>query len=78
MPLAIAALGDAVAVAAVGRGDVVLVVQMQADADRGGLLAGIEMDEAGDVAGRELVVDGVLELADGAHLPVGLEQLFAA
>ena len=76
--LDVAALGDAVAVAAVGRGDVILVVQMQADADPGRLLAGIEMDETRDVARRELLVDGVLELADGAHLPVGFEQLVAA
>ena len=76
--LEVAALGDAVAVAAVGRGDAVLVVQVQADADAGGLLAGVEMDEARDVAGRELLVNGVLELADGAHLPVRLEQLFTA
>ena len=77
-PVRVAPLGDAVAVAAMGGGDVVLVVQMQADADRGRLLAGIEMDEAGDVACRELLVDGVLERADGPHLPVRLEQFVAA
>jgi hypothetical protein len=67
-----------VAVAAVGRGDVISVIEMQADAHRGRLLAGIEVDETGDVARRELVVDGVLELADGSHLPVGFEQLVTA
>jgi hypothetical protein len=76
--LDVAAFGDAVAVAAVGRGDVILVVQMEADADPRRLFAGIEMDETGDVARRELLVDGVLELADGAHLSVGFEQLVTA
>jgi hypothetical protein len=36
------------------------------------------MDEARDVAGRELLVDSVLELANRAHLAIGFEQLFAA
>ena len=39
----------------------------------GCLLAGIEMDEARDVAGGELVVHALLELADRAHLMIGLE-----
>ena len=58
----VAALGDAVAVAAVGRGDGVAVVEMHADADAGSFLAGIEMHEAGDVAGGELGMDRVLEV----------------
>ena len=71
--LGIAALGDAVAVAAVGRRDAVLVVQVQADADAGSFFARIQMDEPRDVAGGELVVNGVLELANQAHLPIRLE-----
>ena len=58
-----------------GRGDAVAVVQVHHDAGAGGFLAGIEMDEAGDVAGGELGVHALLELADGPHDPVGFEQL---
>ena len=47
----VAALGDAMAVAAMRRGDGVAVVEMHADADARRLLAGIEMHEAGNVAG---------------------------
>ena len=78
MPSSVAALGDAVAVAAMGAGDVVDVGQMHADADARCLLAGIEMHEARDVAGGELVVHALLELADRAHLAIGLEQIFTA
>ena len=53
-------------------------VRCMQNADARGLLAGVEMDEARDVAGRELVVDALLELADRAHLVVGLEQIVAA
>ena len=69
----VAALGDAVAVAAMGAGDAVDVGQVHAEPDARGLLAGVEMDEARDVAGRELVVHALLELADRAHLVIGLE-----
>ena len=71
----VAALGDAVAVAAMGAGDVVVGRAVHADADGDRLLAGVEMHEARDVAGRELAVHALLELADRAHHPVGLEQL---
>ena len=69
----VAALGDAVAVAAMGAGDAVAIGQMHAEADARGLLAGIEMHEARDVAGRELVVHALLELADRPHPVVGFE-----
>ena len=68
------ALGDAVAVPAVGGGDRVAVVEVGAHAGGRGLLAGVEVDEPGDVAGGELLVHPLLELADGAHRPVGVEQ----
>ena len=67
MPVDVAALGDAVAVAAMGAGDVVLGAEMRADADRGGLLAGIEMDKAGDAALGELLLHPLLEAADRRH-----------
>ena len=70
--LLVAALGDAVAVPAMRAGDVVAVLEVHAEADARGLLARIEMDEARDGAGRELLVHGVLELADHPHPPVGL------
>ena len=73
----VAALGDAVAVAAVGAGDAVASCEVHAEADAGRLLAGVEMDEARDVAGRELLVHPLLELADRAHLVVGVQQLAA-
>src|SRR5262249_4418459 len=72
-----AALGDAVAMAAVGAGDAVLVGEVHAHADGRGLLAGIEMHEAGDVAGGELLLDAVLEGADRAHVAIGADQLGA-
>jgi hypothetical protein len=74
----VAALGDAVAVAAVRAGDVVAVVQVHAKPHPGRLLAGVEVDEARDVARRELLVDGVLELPDHPHAAVGLQQVLAA
>ena len=76
--LGIAALGDAVAMAAVGGRDAVLVVQVHADTDARCLLAGVQMDETRNVAGREFLVNGVLELANQAHLLIRLEQLLTA
>ena len=77
-PGRVAALGDAVAVPAMGAGDVVLRPEMRADADRGGLLAGIEMDKAGNAALRELLLHPLLEAADRRHVAIGLEQFLAA
>ena len=73
--LDVAALGDAVAVAAMGRGDVILLTEVHADADRGGLLTGVEMDEARDLAGGEFVMYPILELPDRAHPSIGQEQI---
>jgi hypothetical protein len=69
-PVHVAAFGDAMAVAAMRRGDSVAVVQMHTDADARGLLAGIEMHESWNIAGRELYMHRILKLADGAHSPV--------
>jgi hypothetical protein len=69
-----AALGQAVAVAAVGGGDVVGVAQGVADADGNGLLPGVQVDEPGDVAGGVLQVQRILEGPDLAHPPVGPDQ----
>ena len=75
--LGIDALGDAVAVAAMGRGDGVPVVEMHAHADAGRLLTGIEMDEARDVAGGKFFVERVFEFADGGHPLIGFAQFLA-
>src|SRR5262249_37524703 len=61
------ALGDAMAMAAMGGGDAVALVQMHHDAGGRGLLACIEMDEARNVAARELDMETLLELTDRAH-----------
>ncbi|MNR04828.1 hypothetical protein D3C85_1208200 [compost metagenome] len=70
------ALGDAVAMTAVGRGDAVAVAQVGHDPGRGSLFAGIQVDEAGDLAGGELHVQAFFEGADGAHHFIGMQQLF--
>ncbi|MNN15015.1 hypothetical protein D3C81_1281100 [compost metagenome] len=75
-PVHIDALGDAMAVAAVVGGNAVLVVQMGHHPGGAGFLAGIEVDEAGNFAGGELHMQALLEGADGAHDPVGMEELF--
>ena len=69
------ALGDAVAVAAMGAGDGVTVVEVAAHADGRSLLARVQVHEARDLAGRELRVHAFLELADSPHHPVGAQQL---
>jgi len=64
------ALREAVAVAAVGRGDVVVLPQRLADADRDGLLADVEVGEAGHLRAAVEIVDLLLERADLPHLLV--------
>ena len=68
------ALGDAMAMAAMGGGDAVALVQMHHDASGRGLLSGIEMDEARDIAAREFDMQPLLEFADRAHGAIGLQQ----
>ena len=63
------------AVAAVRRDDVVVVGQMHADAGGDGLLSRVQVREARDRAGGDLDVQTLLELADGLHRAVGLEEL---
>ena len=74
MPVHVAALGDAVAVAAMRADDVVGVVEVLADADRDRFLARVEVREAGDLARRDLDVQAFLEFADRLHLAVGALQ----
>ena len=70
----VAALGDAVAVAAVGARDVVVVVEVGADARRDRLLADVHVHEARDLTGAELARDPLLEEPDREHRPVEAEQ----
>jgi hypothetical protein len=63
-----------VAVAAVGRGHDVAVAQVRADANRNGLLARIEMEKASELPRGHQLGELLLEAADRAHLPVGVEQ----
>ena len=72
--LHVAALGDAVPVAAMRADDVVGVVEVLADADRDRFLARIEVREAGDLARGDFHVQPLLEFADGLHLAVGALQ----
>ncbi|MDT4808274.1 hypothetical protein FQZ97_411350 [compost metagenome] len=60
--------------AAVRAGNAVAIVQVVQDADARGLLTRVQVDEARDVATREVHMQALLEIADGAHLPVHRQQ----
>jgi hypothetical protein len=62
-----AALGDEVAVSAVGAGDVIILPQRGAGPGRDGLLANVEMHKTGYVPGRKLPGNPLLESADENH-----------
>jgi hypothetical protein len=63
--------------AAMGAGYVVSFVEIHANSDRRGLLAGVKMDKAGDFSRRKLEMDPFLEFSDHAHVAVGVQKLFA-
>ena len=67
------ALGDTVAVAAVGAGDVIVLAQRFANADRDGFLADIEMRETRHLGAEIKLVDLFFEEPDLQHLAVELE-----
>jgi hypothetical protein len=69
------ALGDAVAMAAMGRGDPIDVRQMHDDAGGTCFLAGIEVDEPWNISFGKLDVNPLFEFADGAHGAIRLQQL---
>ena len=69
----ITALGDAMAMTAVGAGDAIAVAKLQANPDRRSLLAGIEVNEARNTSSSELIMDPILEHANGTHVAVGLD-----
>ena len=60
---------------AIGRDDVVLVVERVNRADGDGLLAGIEMAEAGDFAAAVHLGGLLLEAPDERHAPIEVEEL---
>ena len=74
----VSALGQAVAVATVGAGDVVVGAQRLADADCDRLLADVEVRQARHEGARVQIVDPLLEEADGQHLTVHPQQLVDA
>jgi len=67
-------LGNAMAVAAVGRRDPIVVIEMAHDPGGRGFLAGIEVNEAGNFAVGKTRVNAFFELADGAHRPIDVQQ----
>ncbi len=73
-PVEADALGDRVAVPAVGRRDVVVATQRSAHAGRDGLLADVDVDEAGQLAAEEELLHALLEQPDPHHRPVYGEQ----
>ena len=68
------ALGDRVPVRPMRRGDHVAVLERAAHADRHGLLADSDVEEAGQLAGAEALLHLLLETADEEHLPKELLQ----
>ncbi len=53
-------------------GKFVTLVEQQADACSDGFFARVEVDEAGNLAGREFHVKAFLERTNQTHDPVGL------
>ena len=72
------AFSDAVAVTAVGGGDVVGVGQGSADASTGGFFADVEVQSATHAGRLKGAIGGLLEAPDAGHRPVHpFEHLFA-
>src|ERR1700753_218311 len=76
--LHIDAFGDAMAVAAMSRGDAIIVLEMHHDPRRGSFFAGIEMDETGNIAAREFEMQALFEFSDRTHDPISFEQFVLA
>ena len=68
------ALGERVPVRAVGRGDHVAVLERAADADRDRFLTDRDVQEAGQLAGAEALLDLLLEAPDQEHLAEEVAQ----
>ena len=65
----VGALGDAVAMAAMGRNDPVALAKRRTDADRDRLLAYVAVDDAVDFAGEIVGRGALLETPDRQHRP---------
>ena len=74
--LDIGTLGHAVAVAAVGGLDHIVLAEGGADTGGDSLLTDIQVNEARNLTGQEIMLDGLLELADGAHGLIEMLRLF--
>ena len=70
------ALGDTMAMAAMGRGDQVILAERQGNADRTGFLADRKMHCAVNEATRIGFLRTLFEAADEVHLAQGFLQLF--
>ena len=66
-PVAVCALGEAMPVATVAAGDIVRRFQRGTDTDRGGLLAGAQMNQAGNLAAEIQPAHLLLEPANPEH-----------
>jgi len=64
---------EQVAVPAIGAGDAVAVLERAREADRDGLLTGVEVRRAVDLAAQEQRLQTILDAADHEHPPVQRE-----
>ena len=71
----ITALGDTVAVAPVGRDNIVIVIQVHTHAGGDCLLACVQVQETGDITLTELITDAIFKIANRFHRPVGFQEL---
>ena len=74
----LAALGQAMAMAAMGGDDLVLDIEVLAHAHGHRFLPAIEVGETSDLAGLDFEMEALLEFADHLHLTIGALQRFPA
>jgi len=70
--LGIDTFGDAVTMAAMGRGDHVPIIQMHANTNTRSFLTRIKMNKPRYIARRKLLVKRILKLSDGGHPTISL------
>ena len=71
-------LGDAVAVASVGAGNVILVRHVKAGSDGDRLLIAIDVDKPGQLALLIFRAHALFEFANSFHQPIGIGELFSS
>ena len=74
-PVDTGALSQAVAVTAVGAGDIVIRLQRFAHAYRNGLFSAVQVSQAGHAGSLIQIVDGIFETANFQHLLVHMQPL---